>query len=327
MLRVWSRFTRARLSPSALSNFGLGLLLGSGTVAGRDSLRETLLEPRALYGFGMAWLVYLFGMGLNDYWDRARDAEKHPERPLPSGRLSVRHAQLGLTVLLAGAFGLSSLIGREAILSLAGLVAGIVLYNGVTKDNAVAGPLTMGAIRGGLILAGSWVGSNGTAIPLESWLSAGVLLLYIAALTFFSLSEDGHAVSAVRVRARGVVSVGLAGATTALVASEFGSAGDPGAVALAAGAWLLFLVWYAYAPLRQDPPQVFPTTWRFLLGIFLLDSVSAAAWIGGEASLVSGAWLLVAWRPWSKRTVPPKPSASTPPPNSASPSGAGPPSG
>src|SRR5688572_1337303 len=47
--------------------------------------------------------LYLAGMVLNDVFDRERDARERPERPIPSGRVSVSSAALlGALLLAAG---------------------------------------------------------------------------------------------------------------------------------------------------------------------------------------------------------------------------------
>src|SRR6476646_9795012 len=63
------------------------------------------LEPRvvSLLLIAASCLFYTAGMVLNDVFDLEIDARERPQRPLPSGRVSVRVAgRLGAALLLVG---------------------------------------------------------------------------------------------------------------------------------------------------------------------------------------------------------------------------------
>ena len=100
--------------------------------------------------------LYWAGMILNDLWDLEIDREERPERPLPSGRISLSAAgNAGWGLMLAGiglalASGYVSADGFESHLlpmSMAMLLAlSIVFYDGTLKKTPVA-PLAMGACR------------------------------------------------------------------------------------------------------------------------------------------------------------------------------------
>ena len=62
-------------------------LLGALVVLGGDLLDMAYLAPVAL-GMAVAFLVTAGGNALNDYMDADVDRAAHPERPIPSGRLS-----------------------------------------------------------------------------------------------------------------------------------------------------------------------------------------------------------------------------------------------
>jgi 4-hydroxybenzoate polyprenyltransferase len=100
---------------------------------------------------------YLAGMVLNDVFDVARDREERPGRPLPSGKISIRTAQVvGYTLLITGILlsGLagwlaSGMIGIVTIRCAAigcALALFVWLYDGVLKSTVIA-PWLMGGCR------------------------------------------------------------------------------------------------------------------------------------------------------------------------------------
>src|SRR5882672_4413105 len=91
---AYGRLLRLSLAPSAAADIAAGVVLASG------------LWPAS----GKPWLlmlaslcVYHGGMALNDWADRAADAQSRPTRPIPSGAISARVALvLALALLLTG---------------------------------------------------------------------------------------------------------------------------------------------------------------------------------------------------------------------------------
>ena len=103
-------------------------------------------------------LLYTAGIVLNDAMDAAVDAVERPERPLPSGRVSLRFAYLlGWNLLAAGmlvAIGMSIVCNSAA----PGLIAWalsltIVAYNSWLKRTWL-GPFALAACRAGNVLLG-----------------------------------------------------------------------------------------------------------------------------------------------------------------------------
>ena len=82
---------------------------------------------------------YVGGMALNDLWDQAWDREHRPERPLPSGAVSVDAARGLVLGLFTAAFALLlSAPHRAGLLAGAVLLAAIVLYDRIHKWTALA---------------------------------------------------------------------------------------------------------------------------------------------------------------------------------------------
>ncbi len=130
--------------------------------------------------------LYSGGVVLNDVFDAELDAVERPERPIPSGAVSLKKAALlGVFLLLIGigaAFQASVLSGVIALF-ISVLVA---MYNAYGKHQMVFGPLNMGACRGMNVLLGV------SAIPAmvsELWFISLISILYIAAITMISRGE------------------------------------------------------------------------------------------------------------------------------------------
>jgi UbiA prenyltransferase family len=132
--------------------------------------------------------ICLYGGGVvfNDVFDRELDARERPERPLPSGRATLRQA------ILLGAFLLSFGVGTAFIVSkVSGLVALLiavcaVLYDSWGKHHTFIGPINMGLCRGLNLMLGI---SAAPALIGERWYLIFLPITYIAAITAISTGE------------------------------------------------------------------------------------------------------------------------------------------
>lgn len=130
--------------------------------------------------------LYGGGVVLNDVFDAQLDAIERPERPIPSGRVTLQSAAiLGITLLAIG------IVSAALFSSLSGWVALVIavltiLYNRVAKHHVFFGPLVMGMCRGGNLILGMTV----LPVALEKWGFLAVIpILYIAAITLISQDE------------------------------------------------------------------------------------------------------------------------------------------
>ena len=171
-------------------------------------------------------LLYIAGMILNDVYDFEVDARQRPQRPLPSGRISVGWARwLGYEMLLSGvALGWlagyifpadTALSWRSGVVATA-LAGCIVLYDAGLKKTLL-GPLAMGACRffnvllgmsaAGILLEARWWSLGYSSAQL---LVAGGIGLYIVGVTWFARTEATesnrlHLASAIGVMAGGIL--------------------------------------------------------------------------------------------------------------------------
>ncbi len=192
---------------TAMADIFLGFLLvhRSLTATPDGSLREfllLLLSSSCLYLAGMVW---------NDIFDRRQDAEERPQRPLPSGRVSLRGA-IGLgTVLLLCGIGAAFLVGTYSGI-VAGLLAACILaYDGILKRTWL-GPLAMGGCRFLNVILGAssgWLRFEQLWWRPQIWVAAG-LGLYIVGVTWFARTEARQSRRLPLVLAMLTVNLGLA---------------------------------------------------------------------------------------------------------------------
>lgn len=130
--------------------------------------------------------LYAGGVVLNDVFDLKIDTEERPERPIPSGVVSLETASvLGGSLLVLGillAFSCNLYAGFVAI----GLAGAIVLYDALAKRHVFFGPLAMGFCRGLNLLLGMCV----LGLPAFSkWIYMLIPIIYIFAVTLISRGE------------------------------------------------------------------------------------------------------------------------------------------
>ena len=134
-----------------------------------------------------ASLLYTAGMFMNDACDAEFDAVNRPERPIPSGGISLNHVRLVAAALAVIGFLCIAWTGLlPAALSL-GLIALIALYNFFHKNNPLA-PLTMAACRAALyFITAATVAHQGIDNLLT--IAAGVMFVYVCGVTFLARQE------------------------------------------------------------------------------------------------------------------------------------------
>lgn len=167
---------------TALADVWMGLVITRGTlVPADDTVWLTLISV----------CLYLAGMVLNDVFDVEQDTRERPQRPIPSGRVSLSNAQRLGWGLLAIGIAIGWIVTwqygtwRPGIVATL-LAACVVLYDGVLKPTML-GSFAMGGCRMLNVLLGMSLAMR--ELELHEWLVAGGLGLYIAGLTWFARSE------------------------------------------------------------------------------------------------------------------------------------------
>lgn len=177
--RNWFDLARAGNFPSVASN-ALAALVLSSQLGG-------LWPPWPVLLLAMiaGCLIYAGGATLNDVADAAFDAQRRPERAIPSGRITRGHAALvgGAQML----FGLALLVvARASVLWAAALAAVILLYDWLHK-RWIGSVVLMAGCR--VLLAVTLATLPGFAFtsPLLGWLAA--LFVYIVVLSLIARWE------------------------------------------------------------------------------------------------------------------------------------------
>jgi 4-hydroxybenzoate polyprenyltransferase len=259
---------------TAISN-----ILAAHLIATQGAVQWSTLLLLSLASMGL----YAGGMALNDVFDAAEDARDRPQRPIPSGRITLGAARaLGFGLLTGGA-GLAALAGTtQAIIGL--LLAGlIVFYDGYAKHTALAAP-AMASCRFFNWLLGLSVGALTPAVILV----ALPVFIYIASLT---------ALSRVETTAKSRTPLVICGAGLVVTAVAILPLRQQWTMP---DVWVVLLVvlgltvalrrlWATYA--AYTPAEIQKTVATLVLGVIPLDAiiaVTAGPWWGGL--LVFGLW-------------------------------------
>ena len=271
--RDWLRLARVPFAPTAafdavacaLLARGPGLARGAPDLSARDGL---LLGATAV-------LVYTAGMTMNDVADRRRDRTIHPERPIPSGRISALAATLFAALCAGGAVALGGGPAGERIAVVATWVFAFA-YDETPRRFTAVGCALMGLTRA----ANASIGVvplllSGTTHPLSI---AGPLLLglYSAGITAHSTSEGRptpRPAPTLFMRVAAFVAFGGAGAMS-LLGGDGVTAG-----AFCTPAFLLSIVFLRVPRPGPVRAQVF----ELLLGFYWLEAILATGGVAGSA--------------------------------------------
>ncbi|SHJ12658.1 UbiA-like protein EboC [Pseudozobellia thermophila] len=184
LLLAYARLARPANLPTAAADIFAGVAVGGLFASSVETGMASAAIVDALYLVFASVFLYAGGVILNDVFDYKIDKVERPERPIPSGIVSLSAASVyGGVVLAIGvllAFLVSTLSGILAI----ALALSILLYDGVAKKYDFFGPLSMGLCRGlNLIMGMSLLGN------LQLWWLAAIPVVYIFAITLISRGE------------------------------------------------------------------------------------------------------------------------------------------
>lgn len=138
MVRHWSKLVRL---PNAL-------VAGLGTWLGHACLPGPVDWTAAAIGSAAMALLAAGGNAHNDLLDLAADRVNRPDRPLPSGRISLRAAAWTAGILYAAAFAAAFALGPAHGNLAVGMGLLLVLYNLRLKALPLAGNLAVSLLCG-----------------------------------------------------------------------------------------------------------------------------------------------------------------------------------
>ncbi len=144
------------------------------------------------YLFDLAWLVlstiglYGGGVAFNDVFDADLDSIERPERPIPSGRATVKSAaMMAVLLLFIGVLAAAQVSQTSAVIALV-VACCAVLYDYWGKHQTFLGPINMGLCRAGNLLLGVSI------VPclVQEYAFIGLIpLVFVAAITMISRGE------------------------------------------------------------------------------------------------------------------------------------------
>ena len=262
---------------TAIADVLAGYLYTGGGTSGWMALVRLAAASACLYGGGVV---------LNDICDVERDRRERPDRPIPSGRTSIRGAGVLAGILLALGPVLAATVSTRAAVTAVALLVSIILYDRVFKELAVA-PALMGLCRAlNLFLGMTWVATSWTVAVM---VPIALVWLYIASVTHFARGEAD-------VSRRWQLGAGVIGACVAV-----GGLARLYAVVVAAHVeylWLVggLLIFLGYRGIRAahhpEPANVQGMVRLFILSLVAFDA--SLAWAGrGPMAALCVAGLLV----------------------------------
>ena len=287
-MTVWLRLLRVPNLATAAADALAGYLVVAGP--------RTVEMPPAAGWFALVAVVCLYAAGvvLNDVCDMELDRRERPERPLPSGAVSVKAAATLATILFtlgaASACG-AAVAARSPWPALVGaaLTAAIWLYDRHAKATVV-GPVVMGSCRGLAWLLGMTAAGGPTA---AQWAIPAGMAAYVAGITLVARDEAGRSRAGTLLAGAVVMAAGLAIAAAAVwlpMRSAATVAGRP----LPAGTWLALwgiiggsiVLRAVVAALDPAAGRVRAAVGNAIMSIITLDAILVLAACGEQWAVV-----------------------------------------
>ncbi len=154
------------------------VFVGSFVAMGKDVAGADILIP-VLLACLAAGLVTGAGNVLNDYSDRDTDRVNHPERPIPSGRVSPRRALSLSAVMFLLSLPLAFLVNVECFLLVGLNILVLVSYERSLKRKGFLGNVEVSWLTGSIFIFGGFAAYNGDFDALAR-------TFYLALLAFFA---------------------------------------------------------------------------------------------------------------------------------------------
>lgn len=181
----YARLARPANLPTAAADILAGVAIAGAYLSFENlSFLNSAISVDILFLVFSSVFLYAGGVVLNDVFDIEIDKVERPERPIPSGVVSVKSASIyGGFLMVLGillAFGVSNKCGFIAL----ALAVSILAYDSFSKKHDFLGPLNMGLCRAlNLILGMTILGDT------QFLWYALIPMVYIFAITLISRGE------------------------------------------------------------------------------------------------------------------------------------------
>ena len=186
---AYARLTRPANIVTAIADILAGFAISGAGIAlfSPETEMAAAVSPGTLFWLCLATIgLYGGGVAFNDVLDAELDRVERPERPIPSGVVSVTNAAvMASSLLLLGILAAWQVSALSGIIALAVAMLSL-LYNAWGKHQLIFGPINMGLCRSGNLLLGV------SAVPAmvgAVWYLGFIPLVYIAAITMVSRGE------------------------------------------------------------------------------------------------------------------------------------------
>ena len=190
-MRQSKLFAHLQLTRPANVVTAIADILAGFAIAGMG-IYLTSFSNQDAYLIDLAWLVlatiglYAGGVAFNDVFDADLDSVERPERPIPSGRATVKSASImAFLLLLMGVIAAYQVSMTSALIAFAVALCAVI-YDYWGKHQNFLGPINMGMCRAGNLLLGVSV------VPdlVEKFAFMGLIpLVFVAAITMISRGE------------------------------------------------------------------------------------------------------------------------------------------
>lgn len=286
-LTAYLQLARISNLPTVFSN----VLVGAALAAGAGPLHWAMVVLATV----VTSLFYVGGMALNDLVDRDIDAVERPQRPIPSGALSVKDATRFTFICFGAGLILTFVFAPWARHFALALLSAIVSYDLLHK-RWNASLVFMGLCRTLVYALAAAFSSTAHTRPdtMIGVVVLGTLLaLYIIGLTVVAQKEARGSFGFRRWLAAAMIFLPF----TALL---FAAGGD-WRWALASGFLLLLWLIRSARFARQSPPRVVPAVLGWLAGISLIDAFYLS--FTEYPELAVAAWICFAVTVWGHRRI------------------------
>lgn len=142
---------------------------------------------------GCSACLYMAGMAFNDVFDAEHDRAQRPERPIPSGAISLSAAFFLAALAMTAGLLLAMRAGMTSFLAAATLALAILLYDAGLKRVPVLGAPTMGLCRGLNFILGMTAHPFAPVLPIQNpalFLPPLLLMIYTTAITVLATLES-----------------------------------------------------------------------------------------------------------------------------------------